>query len=286
MEKCVEKLVAKRCTIEAVVKQCVYPRAWYNFWTPKFSVVPFLFHASKHVSKAPDNLFLLTNTGYSESTEQKHEITSAEISRVCSEIRSSLMVDSMKNKRPWILIIDTDGGENHELTKLGIGLADSIIIPLSADMNARDDAMRLPILFDFAQKLRSAKLSNATVDYAFFNRLESQRNEPWEGLAVTPHKDVQDIMTDVKKLFDGWIPRYPDLLRAMAQPFSECMGAVRTGGKDFRKAAEDPWENDAGNAQNDLKALTCKLMSLKSHVKNAFVPLNLSSKFEESSTMK
>jgi cellulose biosynthesis protein BcsQ len=265
MSDSVETLSAKRCTVDAVITDCLAPRVWYQFWKKSFDIKNFLFHAKDSVSEAPENLYVVTNC----EQELSHVagLNPEEISRVCSAIRVSLAKSTTAkmdgNLRPWIVIIDTDGGENHALTRLAIGLSDSIIIPLSADMNARDDALRLPILFDFAQKLRDQNLSNATVDYAFFNRLESHKNQTWEGLPVTPFKDVQDIMHDVKKLFEKWVLKYPKLLNSMTKPFSECMSAVRTGGTDFRKAAQDPWRNDAGNAQNDIEALTKRLMSLK-----------------------
>lgn len=245
-------------TIEDALANCLMPRAWYEFWRKPFSFM----HHIQQLSGVPNkNVYILTNKkqledGYDAAVVP---LSDADVSRVIYQLREGLK----RTGKKWLVVADTDGGEMHGYTQLAIGIADSIIIPLTAGMGALHDADRLTRLFSYAERLRRQGLSKATVDYAVFNMAVSrQNNVPWFGSPFTPQKDVGDNMLAVGQLFDEWQQSYPDLLRPMSRPFEECFGTIRAGGKDFKAAAVNPWTGNAGNAQADIELFARTLLSI------------------------
>jgi cellulose biosynthesis protein BcsQ len=255
-------LLRAGATIEDALSNCLMPRAWYEFWRKPFS---FLNHIQQLPGVPNKNVFILTNKkqmdeGYDAAVVQ---LSDADVSRVIYQIREDLK----RSGKKWLVVVDTDGGEMHGYTQLAIGIADSIIIPLTAGMGALHDADRLTRLFNYSERLRQQGLSKATVDYAVFNMAVCSRGVPWEENGTifspfTPHKDVQEIMKAVVNLFDEWQLSYPDLLQSMTKKSGDCYGAIRAGGKDFKAAAADPWTGDAGNAQGDIEQFANKLLSI------------------------
>jgi len=264
-----EEVVLAGCTIEDCIEKSKTPKAFYEFWKKPFSVEDHIFQVKKACNSAPSNLYLMTNKKqYSYKADDRvPDLDDADISNICSQIRKDLVTKS----KEWLIFLDTDGGEMHGFTRLAIGLADSIIIPLTAFMGAEHDSWRLEILFQYAESLRRQGLSNATVDYAFFNNISSSRNTECEvstdkkthPMAFTPSKEALEVMSSVMKKFDadnGWIDRYPDLLRPMTR--AGCFGIVRAGGKEFATASSTPWEKEAGNAQGDIQKLTENILAV------------------------
>jgi len=250
-------LLRAGATIEDALSNCLMPRAWYEFWRKPFS---FLNHIQQLPGVPNKNVFILTNKkqmdeGYDAAVVQ---LSDADVSRVIYQIREDLK----RSGKKWLVVVDTDGGEMHGYTQLAIGIADSIVIPLTAGMGALHDADRLTRLFNYSERLRQQGLSKATVDYAVFNMATSTDNKCWEFSPFKPRNDVQEIMTAVIQLFDEWQLSYPDLLLPMTKPSRECYGAIRAGGKDFKAAATDPWTGDAGNAQGDIEQFANKLLSI------------------------
>jgi hypothetical protein len=138
-------------------------------------------------------------------------------------------------------------------------------------MGGEHDSWRLEILFQYADSLRRQGLSNARVDYAFFNNISSSKNAECvittekkdHKLGFTPSKEAQEVMSSVISKFDsdnGWIERFHDLLLPMRR--AGCFGIVRAGGKDFASANNTPWAKDAGNAQGDIEEIAGKILSV------------------------
>lgn len=259
------KLVEDKGTIEDCVSCCLNPPKWYEFWRKPFSFEQHFKPIKSYCPDALPNVFMLTNRFQSLNFSLESSvmtISDPEISRISAQIRRDLN----KSKKNWIVFIDTDGGINHDFTKLAIAMADSIIIPLSAGMGAHHDAYRLETILAYAESLRKRQLSNATVDFAFFNKLESSRNQPWQGSPFTPMKDVQATITSVRDQFDEWQKTYPALLKAFKGPKDQCFGALRDGGKAFREAVIHPWSSkapqDAGSAQGDIDILADKIFNI------------------------
>eukprot|EP01036_Dinobryon_divergens_P026061 gene26061-34665_t len=251
-----DDLLRTGATIEDALANCLMPRAWYEFWRKPFS---FMNHIQQLSGVPNKNVYILTN----KKQLQGHDsavlpLSDADVSRVIYQLREDLK----RTGKKWLVVADTDGGEMHGYTQLAIGIADSIIIPLTAGMGALHDADRLTRLFNYAERLRQQGLSKATVDYAVFNMAVSKQNVPWFGSPFTPQNDVGNNMLAVQKLFDEWQQSYPDLLRPMTRPFKECFGAIRAGGKDFKAAAVNPWIGDAGNAQSDIELFARTLLSI------------------------
>jgi len=252
-----ENAVESQCTIESFVEHSRTKISWYQFWKRKPNTIDHVYKVNRACNEAPSNLYIMTNRmQYSyEAYQRVPDLDDADISRVCAQIRRDLS----EGQNEWIILVDTDGGEMHGFTRLALCLANSIVIPLSAFMGAENDAWRLEPMFQYADKLRQERLSNATVAYAFFNNLRSRVNDEFRILErfrspFTPTNDAGNSIRAVIRRFDDlWIPRYPDLLAPLRS--SDSFGAIRSGGVDFNVAALNPWTGDVSNAQEEIDYL-------------------------------
>jgi cellulose biosynthesis protein BcsQ len=245
-----EKALKAQCTIEHLVRKLK------NRWV-KTNMEEHIFPIHQVCDKAPTNLYIMTNEKQSNNNvfDRMHELDDMDISNVCAKVRKGLS----NRKDEWVILVDTDGGEMHDFTRLGICLADHIIIPLSAFMGAENDAWRLDTLFQYTQKLRNDGLTKAMVSYVFFNNLKSHHDKECELSpfghrgSFTPGSDAKKSISIVIQRFEKWIKEYPELLFPMKQIHH--FGMIRMGGKEFNSAITEPWEQDAGNVQCELEKL-------------------------------
>jgi hypothetical protein len=195
------------------------------------------------------------------------KVSDNEVSIIASAIRRDLEREGSE----WVVLFDTDGGDNHGLTKIALCTADHIVSPVNASMGAENDILRMKLQFDFLQRMYNRGLAGAGVDLVVFNQLDSRLNEPMSliGSPFTPLAKVQEVMKKIHSLFmdkeseSKWQVKYADVLRAFrTSTVAECFTAVRTGGVEFMKAAENPWHCNAGNAQEDIDLLTEKILRI------------------------
>ena len=245
-----EKAVKSKCTIEQLVLKLK------NRWV-KTNIEDHIFPIHTVCDTAPKNLYMITNEKQylNNVFDRVNELDDMDISNVCAKLRSGLS----NKKDEWVILVDTDGGEMHDFTRLAICLADHLIIPLSAFMGAENDAWRLETLFQYSQKLRNQGLTKAIVSYVFFNNLKSSLDRECELSpsghrgSFTPSSDAKKSISIIIQRFEQWNQQYPELLRPMKA--IQHFGIVRMGGKDFNSATIDPWALDAGNVQKEIEIL-------------------------------
>lgn len=247
--------VKAKCTLEDFISTVQEKK-----WGKSVRVQDHIFRLE--TAGAPANLYIMTNKKqFKYDLDKLLELDDALISRVCAQIRQDL-----SGKDEWLVLIDTDGGEMTSFTRIAICLANSLVIPLSAAMGAQNDAWRLEPLFEYANRLRNLKLSNATVSYCFFNNVKPANNSSFEfvsghRMSLTPSTNCKKAISDIINRFDepnGYIDRYTDLLRPLRAIGS--FGVVRQGGTAFNAAMEDPWGDDGGNAQSEIELLVTKIV--------------------------
>ena len=265
----VKALVDEGKTIESLAETLFKPHDWWASSPPIGSLLDFLYHVEGVPGNHP-SVFLLSTRhqllcqSEAISSHDVPELTDLQVNVLSNCLKSFLETEGSE----WIVMVDTDGGITHSFTKLAIGLADSLVVPITASMGSVSDNQRLKILFDSVADLRSRHMSNALVELAVFNLIESSKNSNKSdlGCPFTPPRDVVTTMRTIIDLFRSpeslWQSRYSDILISFTKPTSECFTAVRNGGVEFRKAAADPWNHGAGDAQIDITVLTDKLIAI------------------------
>ena len=253
------------CTIDEFAEKSKNPKKFYQFWRKNVNTYSCIFKVDQACKSAPPNLYLMTNGKQHRLSidDRVPELDDAAISRVCDQIRKDLS----KDKSDWIVICDTDGGETHDFTRFGIAFANSIIVPMSAFMGAENDADRLELLFQYAERLKRQGLTDATVDCCVFNNMRSFRDaecivSPGKLVSnFTPDADTRKVLSSVVDKFDrkgGWVDRFPELLKPLRG--QNCFSTIRHGGKEFNAASFAPWRLDAGNAQTEIELLVDKVI--------------------------
>ena len=248
----------KKGTIESMVSACLMPRSWLARcfgWGNGFDVRDHMLPIKSLCPDGPENLFLMTTSrgwqtwrahrslGIRQSTNplsialpssQNHTDV---VASVATKFRSSLAADA----KEWVVVVDTDGGEMHDGSKLGLALADTIVLPLRTDLDALP---RLCRMLDFLSELHDRKQSHAFIKTAFFNQVPVGKEEACTMAHFTPRGAA--ILENMEKIRDyliqlaGVYPRLLPTLHGVKTSNDECSSAfftaVRDGGVTFTKA--------------------------------------------------
>ena len=189
-------------------------------------------------------------------------------------LRDMLARDHAANGKPWIVVADTDGGLTHGMTRLALCLADTITVPVNADVA---DIKRLRILLNLMAKLHREGQCIAEISGAFFNKLPVKNNEPSSeatdiGLGFcTQHANMAQVVA-VQAEFEALRGEFPRLLSALApdakprkdggdakadNPKARFFHAMRAGGTSLEKLKRNPKDTFVNkNFAQDVAQLT------------------------------
>lgn len=221
---------------------------------------------------APANLWLVTSrrglvaqggSGY--NGDGLRGATGDETTRVCAAFRAALA----REAQDCLVLFDTDGGEDHELTRFALGAADAVVVPLRTDLDALP---RLTRMFAFMEGLAEAGHSTAVISQAFFNQVvvgnesEATARAPFTPRSAATTENMESIVT----FFEAAAQRFPAILHAVSSRRTDVAGdtfftSVRAGGARFARAdgESNPYAVDARVAgiNTDLDALAARLFT-------------------------
>ncbi|KAG8461901.1 hypothetical protein KFE25_013920 [Diacronema lutheri] len=233
---------------------------------------------------APSNLFLMTNRAQwlngpnrpvvdARSPDDESGLgaaTNDELSAVAQSLRASLAT----GEDEWLVLVDTDGGLLHGMTKLALCVADSIVVPTNADTA---DVRRLHVMLRFMRQLHAAGLSTGRIDLCFFNALKVKANEPSDkmaslGLPFSVADDVFDEMAKLAAVLAELHAEFPDLLPAveLEGPRADVragsfFAGVRHGGVTLQRVKDRPYDAQLSDAvEADFGRLCARIDQLAS----------------------
>ena len=182
------------------------------------------------------NLFVLTSKAQCSNSILGTEECMAGLGAplVARSLRDMLARDAARSGKPWRLVADTDGGLTHGMTRLALCLADSVTVPVNADVA---DIRRLRVLLNLMQDLRSRGQCVAEVTGAFFNQVAVKNNVPSAaaaacGLGFTPQEAVLKTVREVEAWFGSLRVEFPALLSGLAPAGQAGKAAAAAGGLD------------------------------------------------------
>lgn len=228
---------------------------------------------STSCADAPSNLFLMTsraqwlngpNRQAAGAEEHTFELESnADVSAVAHALRASL-ASSGGDDSEWIVLIDTDGGLLHGMTKLALCAADSVVVPTNADTA---DVRRLHVMLRYMHALHVGGLTTGKIDLCFFNSLRVKANEPsaqMGGLGL-PFSVADDVAEEMKKLaayLAQLQAEFPHLLPALELEGGAAGGGafftgVRHGGVTLQRVKTKPYAAQLSDAVGGDFARLC-----------------------------
>jgi len=204
---------------------------------------------------APANLFLMTNRAQwlngphapSTSGGEEHgmeDATDEYVAAVSQALRASL---AAKDK-PWIVIVDTDGGLLHGMSKFALCASDHIVVPTNADTA---DMRRLHVMLRYVRSLHQRGMTTGTVGIVFFNNLKVKNNSPSDDLATlgldfTVADDVADQMRRLADFLRDMRGEFPALLKEVEpETFtgrSNFFAGIRHGGVTMQRVKDRPYD--------------------------------------------
>jgi MinD-like ATPase involved in chromosome partitioning or flagellar assembly len=235
------------------------------------------------VASAPKNLHLMTSrtqwlngpscpagAGAGASDSEPLQTDDA-IAATAQALRASLASGDER----WVVLIDTDGGLLHGLTKFALCVADSVIVPTNADTA---DLRRLRVMLRFLDQLHAAGATTATIGMCFFNALKVQANAPSDkmarlGLPFSVQEDVYkemervcDCLRALQAEFSHLLPHAIDGLDAAAADYGGRRAAaffagVRHGGVTLQRVKGKPYAEELSEAVGGDFAELCKRIS-------------------------
>ena len=166
---------------------------------------------------------------------------SGALPHLCAAFRASLST----GQDDWLILFDTDGGEDHALTRFALCASDKVVVPLRTDLDALPRLIRM---FGFLNSLTVQGLSTAAITQAFFNQVVvGDGNTPTQLAPFKPRsKDTEANMERIRDFFDAAAKQYPAILGAVAsRKLSDTSDTffttVRNGGASFARNADDPY---------------------------------------------
>mmetsp|Transcript_2743 Transcript_2743/g.7865 ORF Transcript_2743/g.7865 Transcript_2743/m.7865 type:complete len:386 (-) Transcript_2743:397-1554(-) len=280
-----EHVVASRCTIEDLAlsirrRRSLFASLFLGRLDPKRHM-----HAVRTcVQSAPANLHLMTNRAQwlngplrtpGAASEEEHGMEDARNEQV-SEIAQAVRASLARGDERWIVVIDTDGGLLHGITKLALCIADFVIVPTNADTA---DMRRLHTMLRYLRRLHAEAMTTATVGLCFFNGLVVKRNEPSDGMArLGLDFDVSaEVYEHIVKLADylrSMRPEFPKLLHAVdmeaptrtqeqQESRSQFFAGIRHGGVTMQRVKDNPFGAHLSDAvASDIGQLTKRISQL------------------------
>lgn len=246
------------CTIEAAGRRARYTA---TSWFSSFQVERFIKKVSDINPKAPSNLFVMANHGEASLEGAASAESDESVSVVAQTIRKALSTSST----PWIVLIDTDGGTTHQLTKLALCVADYIVVPTNADALVLD---RIRVMLTLMEGLRVKGFSKAVISTVFFNRFKPGNTGGAAeaiGLSCMPYKTTYDEMTSVVDKFEELRGEFPHLLRELEHRKNEAgdetfFAGVRDGGETMVKVMNSPYSEKLSDVMaSELAQLTTRI---------------------------
>ena len=182
------------------------------------------------------------------------------VSVVDQTIRKALSTSST----PWIVLIDTDGGTTHQLTKLALCVADYIVVPTNADALVLD---RIRVMLTLMEGLRVKGFSKAVISTVFFNRFKPGNTGGAAeaiGLSCMPYKTTYDEMTSVVDKFEELRGEFPHLLRELEHRKNEAGDETflrgYDGGETTVKVMNSPYSEKLSDVMaSELAQLTTRI---------------------------
>lgn len=275
-------VIDRACTVEDYARAVLArATAYLPFLYRRAEATRHVYRLRDRVSSAPPNLYLMSNRAqwqngpHGQPGAGEHsglqEMGNDELGAVAQTLRASLA----EAEQPWIVIVDTDGGLLHGMTKLALCVADSVIVPSNADTA---DMRRLRVMLRYMQTLRDAGLSTATIGMCFFNSLHVKANEPSDemarlGLGFSVQPDVYAEMQRLCVYLREMRAEFPRLLEmavedASAAEVSSSAGAkffagIRHGGVTMQRVKDRPYEASLSAAvAGDFDALARRVGQL------------------------
>lgn len=242
------------CTIEAAGRAA-------TSWFGSFHVERFMKKVSDINPKAPSNLFVMANNGEASLEGAASAESDESVSVVAQSIRKALS----KSSTPWIVLIDTDGGTTHHLTKLALCVADYVVVPTNADVLVLD---RIRVMLSVMEVLRVKGFSKAVISTVFFNRFKAGNTGGAAeaiGLSCMPYKTTYDEMTSVADKFEELRGEFPHLLRELEHRKNEAgdetfFAGVRDGGETMVKVMSSPYSEKLSDVMaSELAQLTRRI---------------------------
>ncbi|KAJ1633186.1 hypothetical protein T492DRAFT_982896 [Pavlovales sp. CCMP2436] len=230
---------------------------------------------------APANLYLMSscaqwshrsNSRGASALPTLDGVDANAVAVVAQVLRASLA--SGEEDCSWIVLVDTDGGVLHELTKLALCVADSVIVPANADTA---DARRLHVMLRYMAELHAKGNSTGTIDLCFFTALKVKANEPTEksealGLGFAVLDDVWSEMGKLASQFDELRAEFPQLL-ARLEPVDakrtkgrgHFFAGIRHGGVTLQRMKDRPYSTELSDAvRGDFDELCKRIDQLAS----------------------
>lgn len=240
-----ESAEANEASIDAArVRLLVVARSWFRSFDP----FKFMTNVREFTKDAPENLYVMTNKGETSKEGAKSIDSYQTTSVIANDFRTALN----KSGKEWIVIIDTDGGTQHNLTVLGLCMADSVIVPTNVNMN---DFRRITVLLDLLAFLQGRGLSSAKVKKLFFNtqtKVQLVAEDEELGLPFTTddtnRNTIREISTEFERMsqsakYRAILPP-PESFRSKQTVY----GGLRDGGVTIRRALKNPFvEKDTNN---------------------------------------
>jgi len=221
------------------VRLLVVARSWFRSFDP----FKFMIRVHEFTPSAPANLYVMTNKGETSKEGAKSTDSYQTTSVIANDFRAALN----RSGKDWIVIIDTDGGTQHNLTVLGLCVADSVIVPTNVNMN---DFRRITVMLDLLATLKRLGLSGARVKKLFFNTQTkvSRVDEDAElGLPFTSDDTNRSTIREISMEFEKMSrsAKYKAILpseKILSDDKKAAYGGLRDGGVTIRRALKNPFE--------------------------------------------
>jgi len=209
--------------------------------------------------RAPANLFVMTNKGDKSSEGAKSSDSAQTISVIANDLRRALD----RSGSPWVVLIDTDGGTEHNLTILGLCMSDHVVVPCDADIKG---LRRITVMLDTIAALRRHRLSFAKVTRVFFNtQAQPASNDADQelGLNFTAKEETRRAMLEISHEFErlSRTAKYrailvPDEVTNRANGAPTFFKGLRHGGVTWHRTMRDPFSSELSAAVDaDLATL-------------------------------
>lgn len=249
-------LIASDKTLEGYNAALSQARAsLFAFLRPTPDVRAHVHPVKSTCAEAPKNLFLMTSRAQwfngprqlasARAEDDGFRLESDEdVSAVSQALRASLA----SGDEEWIVLIDTDGGLLHGMTKLALCGADSVVVPTNADTS---DVRRLHVMLRYMARLHAEGLTTAKIDLCFFNSLRVKANEPSDkmselGLAFSVADDIYDEMVKLTRFVEELQADFPHLLPGfeidgVPSRKSAFFTGIRHGGVTLQRVKDKPY---------------------------------------------
>jgi hypothetical protein len=240
---------------------------------------------------APANVYLLPGVEDrgNNNVQPLSSFSKFELHNAALEIKRLLLEDTKETGKRWIVLCDTDGGEQHAFNDMSVMLADKILISIeSGGARAFDEVERLgshysrdhPGILPSLSELHKAGHTKAQIAMVTFNKATCMNNNalsadlpngvsPFKMNKITS-KFMNETIDKLRSIGsdDDWANKYSNVLGLFATRLeSEVFTTVRQGAVGFGNAHEQVWRRseelvNADTTRADWDLLSDKLQRL------------------------